>query len=587
MDRWRSDGLGSPRISKQNRCALPLSAIRSSCVALVLSLSPTGPVLADGLAGSYLAGRAAGYSSDFRTAATYFTRALVRDPSNPALLESAISAFISLGEFDSALPVAQRLTALGANSQLANIVILADATSNGRYDAILSDLDAGASVMPLIDGMARAWSELGEGRMESAIAAFDDVIATDGLTNLGLYQKALALASAGDFASSDAIFSGDEAGPLRLDRRGIEARLQVLSQLERHDDALELIDAAFGADPQPEITELRKIYGAGAPVPFTAVRSAQDGMAEVFFAVASILSSETSPGYALLFSRTAEQLRSDNVDAIMLSADLLEDMERYELATQAYDLVPRTHPAFYSAEIGRAEALRRDNRIETAIEVLEQLTESHGHLPGVFVSLGDLLREQSDYSAASKAYDKSIALYDKPEDAPWRTYFVRGITYEREDRWEAAEADFRFALTLRPDEPRVLNYLGYSLVEMQEKLDEALVMIETAVEKSPDSGFIIDSLGWALYRLARYNEAVGHMERAVELMPLDPIINDHVGDVYWAVGRQREAEFQWKRALSLEPEDEDAIRIRRKLEIGLDLVLQEEGSDPISMANDG
>ena len=157
--------------------------------------------------------------------------------------------------------------------------------------------------------------------------------------------------------------------------------------------------------------------------------------------------------------------------------------------------------------------------------------------------------------------------------------------------WDRAEADFRTALELNPGQPQVLNYLGYSLVEKQIKLDEALEMIEQAVAASPDSGYIVDSLGWVLYRLGRYDEAVGHMERAVELMPVDPVVNDHLGDVYWAVGRAREAQFQWMRALSfVDPEEVDGEadpdRMRRKLEVGLDVVLAEEGADPLKVADD-
>jgi tetratricopeptide (TPR) repeat protein len=142
---------------------------------------------------------------------------------------------------------------------------------------------------------------------------------------------------------------------------------------------------------------------------------------------------------------------------------------------------------------------------------------------------------------------------------------------------------------LRPEQPQVLNYRGYSLVEKQIKLDEALDMIERAVAARPDSGYIVDSLGWVLYRLGRYEEAVEHMERAAELMPVDPVVNDHLGDVYWAVGRVLEAEFQWRRALSFvdEETEEEAKpdRIRRKLEVGLDLVLEEEGAAPLKVAD--
>ena len=158
--------------------------------------------------------------------------------------------------------------------------------------------------------------------------------------------------------------------------------------------------------------------------------------------------------------------------------------------------------------------------------------------------------------------------------------------------WENAEADFRKALELNPEQPQVMNYLGYSLVEKQVKLDEALDLIERAVAVRPDSGYIVDSLGWILFRLGRYEDSVGHMERATELMPIDPIVNDHLGDVYWSVGRFLEAEFQWKRALSFvdygdASQEADPDRIRRKLDVGLDQVLEEEGAEPLKTVDEG
>lgn len=225
------------------------------------------------------------------------------------------------------------------------------------------------------------------------------------------------------------------------------------------------------------------------------------------------------------------------------------------------------------------------------IEVLERLAEDQPTLAPVYSALGDLLRQQEQYEEATAAYDKALEYSDEGAAARWFLYYARGISHERLKLWDKAEADFRSALEINPDQPQVLNYLGYSLVERRVNLDEALGMIERAVEARPDSGYIVDSLGWVLYRLGRYDEAVGHMETAVELMPVDPVVNDHLGDVYWAVGRYREAEFQWKRALSfIDPEDTDGEadpeRIRRKLEVGLDEVLSEEGADPLKVVND-
>ena len=225
-----------------------------------------------------------------------------------------------------------------------------------------------------------------------------------------------------------------------------------------------------------------------------------------------------------------------------------------------------------------------------AVEVLKQLAETHPDLPSVHVASGDLNRQLENYEAAVAAYNRALEIFSANETDQWFVHYARAICYERLDQWDKAEADFRRALELNPGHPQVLNYLGYSLVEHQMKLDEALEMIEQAVEAQPDSGYIVDSLGWALYRLDRYDEAIGHMERAAELMPVDPVVNDHLGDVLWAVGRKTEATFQWKRALSLiDPEspapDIDPERIRRKLEVGLDQVLKEEGAPPLKVAN--
>ena len=294
--------------------------------------------------------------------------------------------------------------------------------------------------------------------------------------------------------------------------------------------------------------------------------------------------------FTLLYSRMAEYLRPDHVDAILLSADLLEAQQRYELAARAYGAVPADDPAYYAAELGRANTLERSGKPDAAVEVLASLAKDFPTVPIVQTTLGDTLSALRRYDEATAAYDAAINLFSETAPSQWYIYYARGITFERRQLWPQAEADFRQALELSPDQPRVLNYLGYSLVEKRIKLDEALDMIERAVAGRPDDGYITDSLGWVLYRLGRFEEAVPHMERAVELMPIDPIINDHLGDVLWKVGRKLEAEFQWKRALSLvDPEDIPVElspeRIRRKLDVGLDVVLDEEGAEPLSVAD--
>ncbi|MEZ5777614.1 MAG: tetratricopeptide repeat protein [Paracoccaceae bacterium] len=567
-----------------------MTSLRSKPFLLAFGLGLGAALPADageGAAGPYLAGRLASLESDYATAADYFTRALAADPGNPGLMDNVIIAQVGRGHVEKALPIATAVSPDASPSQIADLVILADLAGREDYAGAIAALDAGRSGGPLVDGLYRAWALVGLGQMADATKAFDDVANGSGLKSFALYHKALALASVGDFEGADAIFSGAAGGPLRATRRGVIAHVQILSQLERDPDALELIDKTFGDDAS--ISTLREKLESGQTIPFDVVDGARDGMAEVFYTVANALSGENADLNALAYARIAAYLAPEEADATLLAATILEKQGQYELATEAFNLVSRDDPAFVAAELGRAEALISADRADAAIEALQQLAKANPDRDDIWFTLGDTYRRQERFDEAADAYDKAIATYKTDDVSHWPVYYSRAICLEREKNWDAAEADFRKALELKPDQPQVLNYLGYSYLERKENYGEALSMIERAVAARPDDGAIVDSLGWALYRLGRYEESVVQMEQAVELMPVDPVVNDHLGDVYWAVDRKREAEFQWKRALSFEPDtEEEAARIRRKLEVGLDVVLKEEGAEPLAISkNDG
>ncbi len=565
------------------------SIFRSAALAAVLAgLTVPSTSTADTASGAYLAGRQAVYASDFEAAARYYARALQKDTDNPELMENVVQAQLSLGRLDRALPVARIMADRDLRSQIANMVLTAGMIGEDAFDALLArDLET-EGIGPLVDGLLEAWSKLGAGDAEAAMAQFDNVSDQNGLRGFALYHKALALALIGDFEAAEVVF--EDSGSSQMTRRGALARAEILSQLDRNAEALEMMATTFGAGFDPGLTSVADRLASGETLPFSHVTSAAEGMAEVFFSVGAALSGEASDDYSLLYARVATYLRPGHIDAILLSADLLDKLGQYDLAVATYKQVPPSSPDHHAAELGRAEALRRAAKPDAAIEVLERLALDYPTLPLVHSSLGDLFRQQERYEQAADAYDRSLQFTEEGAPTQWFLLYARGIAHERLDQWDDAEADFRKALELRPDQPQVLNYLGYSLVEKQAKLDEALDMIERAVAARPDSGYIVDSLGWVLYRLGRFSEAVAHMENAVELMPVDPVVNDHLGDVYWAVGRNREAEFQWKRALSfIDPDDTDGeadpVRIRRKLEVGLDQVLAEEGAPPLTVAN--
>ena len=559
---------------------------------LMLSAAIVTQAGAESVSGAYLAGRHAAVNSDYAEAARYYAQALSRDPGNVELLESTILSQVSLGEVEKATTLARVLEEKNQSSQVGRMVLTADLAKSENFAGLLAQEEDTSSIGPWVDGLIKAWAHLGAGDVTSSLAAFDALATEPGISGFVLYHKALALASVGDYEGAEEIFASEAAGAAGQTRRGVMAHAEVLAQLDRHEDALTVLSTSFGESTDPELDAMIAALQAKETIPFTHVNNAVDGVAEVFFTFAAVLKSEAAGDYyVLLYTRIARYLRPDHIDALLLTAGLLDDLGQNDLAIAEYKEMPADDPAFHVAELGRADALRRSDRADQAIEVLEQLTRTHGDLAVVHSTLGDVLRGQEDYAGAIAAYDRAIEL--APETAPvrWVLYYSRGIAHERLDNDAEMEADFRAALALNPEQPQVLNYLGYSMVEQNRNLDEALEMIERAVAASPDSGYIVDSLGWVFYRLGRYEEAVVQMERAVELLAVDPVVNDHLGDVYWAVGRHREARFQWTRALSfIDAEDNDSEadpeRIRRKIDVGLDAVLKDEGAPPLKVSND-
>jgi tetratricopeptide (TPR) repeat protein len=547
---------------------------------LALAVAVGTPLRAEDIdAGAYLAARIAEAQNDFEAATGWYGKAILSDSGNSRLLEGAVLAELGTGDFDLAIEAAKRLKELGGEpNQLAAVTLLADQAKREDYAAILAELEAGSPLSDLVTQLVGAWARVGEGRMTDALEEFDKTTQTKGLEAFGYFHKALALASVGDFEGADEILSGRAAGPILVNRRGVFAHVEILSQLERNAEALALLDRSFGTDPDPLIDALRLRLSAGEPVPFQTVQAARDGIAEVFYSVGTALNRESDPIYTLLHLRVASYLRPDHSDATLLTADVLQELEQFRLAAETYATFGPDDPNFVSAEIGRAGALRAEGNADAAIEALKALARTHGNLMSVQFALGDMLRMEERFDEAEVAYTAAIDLLPEVTENNWVLFFYRGIAHEQSKDWAPAEADFRQALALNPDQPQVLNYLGYGLVDRGEKLDEALGMIEKAVAGDPDQGYIIDSLAWALFKLGRYKEALGPMERASLLEPVDPIVTDHLGDVYWMNDRKLEARFQWRRALSFAPTEKDALRIRRKLEVGLDVVMQEEAA---------
>jgi tetratricopeptide (TPR) repeat protein len=555
-----------------------------TAIGLVGLIASTTPAFADPNAGAYLAARQADFTKDFEVGVQFFTKALLADQSNPILMESAMRTMISLGQIDRAAPIADVLLAQDAGNLIAVLTATMFDVKAEDWDAVLTGLGDGRNVSPLVDGVTRAWALWGQGDTTAAINAFDTVIATDGMAVYGLTHKAYALAAVGDFEGAEAVFRGNPG--LRFSRQSVIAYAQILSQMDKNEEAADFMDRVFDGQLDPGLSVLRADLAAGNSVAYDAVRTPAKGMADLYLLVASILQGDAPDDFTLLYARGAEYFSPENTQAILTVGRLLESLDQFDLANETFQKVAPSDPAFLAAELGRAEVLSSAQRQDAAIEVLDALSRSHPDRAEVWAAKGDNLRQVERFDAAKEAYGRALALYDETSPAKWFVHYTRGIAQPQLDEWTGAEADFRAALALRPDQPQVLNYLGYSLVERGEKMDEALAMIETAAAARPDNGAIVDSLGWVYFQLGRFEEAVLHLEQAASLEPLDPVINDHLGDALWAVGRELEAAFQWQRALSFDPEEDEATRIRDKLALGLDAVLLAEGAPALHVASD-
>lgn len=551
------------------------------CIAAFATIASAFPLsaTAQSAAGAFLAARQAEAENDFLAAADYYLDATFFDPDHLPSQRGAIRALLASGDVVLAAELANsRLTSDEAQTAALLAALAVDAI-DGNYQQIVELMQTeDRPAVGLADGLILAWAQLGAGDAEAAIETFETVATNPRIDIFASYHKALALAWMGDFEQANQTFSDNVLRGIQT-RHSIKARAEILSQIGRNAEALDLLTRAFGEAPGWEIQALLDKVTTDEALPFNTVKDPTDGIAEVFYTIADALGSEHADITALHYARVAQMLRPDHGETLILTAELLEALGRPQLARTVYEEIGADTHGYLTAARGIAETLRTTGDLDGALEVLRALLPDFADDPMVHVSIGDVLRQQKDYSAAAIAYTTAIDLMGGTHHQQWYAQYVRGISYERLQDWPKSEADFRKSLELRPGQPQVLNYLGYSLVERREKLDEALEMIERAVSVRPDSGYIVDSLGWVYYRLGRFEDAVQPMELAVELMATDPIVNDHLGDVYWKVGREYEARFQWRRALSFDPEEAEADRIRRKLEVGLDVVLEEEADD--------
>ncbi|MGE0723347.1 MAG: tetratricopeptide repeat protein [Alphaproteobacteria bacterium] len=521
--------------------------------------------------GTYLSGLHAQKRHAYDEAADYLLRALATDPGEPALVQRAFQLLLSEGRFAEALPLGRAVVQRAAGNALANLALAVDAARRGDPAAAEGFLDRmpQSGINRVTTPLMRAWLLADRGRIDEAVAALDPLLSQQSLRSAVALHAALILDRAGranEAGQRYAAAATAAAGNLRVTQLAANFYLRQ-GQRDAAADVLAKFAAASG-EPSLVAAEQRLAGDPTAkPAPLAATSS--EGIAEVLFDVATAANQPQSRDLALIVVRLALELRPDHALGHMLLGDILEDYDRHAAARAVYQRLPASSPLSWSARLRAAVALDRMDRVDDAARELKAMVDERTDRYDAAIRLGDMMRARSRFPEAVEAYDVGLGRIEPLQTRHWAALYSRGIALERSKNWPRAEADFQKALELQPEQPYVLNYLAYSWVDKGLHLERSLAMLQRAVDQRPNDGYIVDSLGWVMYRMQRYDEAVRHLERAVELRPLDPVINDHLGDAYWRAGRRAEARVQWQRALTLNPEADTVGPLNDKLARGL------------------
>jgi tetratricopeptide (TPR) repeat protein len=540
-------------------------------LAFVLAAPSGAAPTMDTPSGAYLAGRHAQETRDYAAAASWYEHALNTDPESSELISRTFLMEASDGRFERARLLAERELKLDPQDAVADLVLLIDRVKAGDKAGALARAEAlpTEGVHRFLGPLVRAWTRIAMGDLAGADAALRQLEKFNGFAPLEFYQLGLLYDFAGHPDTAEENFEKTLEATGQLNWRLTDAMANFYVRHGRADTAEALYQRFIKDNSGSELAESVLARRQAEPV-LPLIETAEAGLAEALFNLASVVNQPETIDLALLYARCALQLRPDLALARLLLSDVLSAQNKPEESLAVLAEFPPNSPYSWSARLRVAANLEMLDRTEEALTQLKEMSAEAPMRAGADMQLGDLLRVKKRFSEAVDAYDEAIRrLQAAGMPARWSLFYSRGIALERSGQWKPSEADLLHALELKPDQPLVLNYLGYSWIDRGENLERGLKMIEKAVELRPEDGYIVDSLGWAHYRLGDYSSAVQYLEKAIELVPEDPTINDHLGDAYWQSGRPSEARFQWRRALQFGPEADEIKPIEAKLDQGL------------------
>ncbi|RAK52306.1 tetratricopeptide repeat protein [Phenylobacterium deserti] len=513
--------------------------------------------------GLYLAGEAALNDGQNREAARLFDMARGDPAASQLLSERAFQAALLAGDVQKAATIAPSGDdASEAGKRLGALVVAVESMAQGKGKAAqvqLASEDLGfphKSAAVLLAPWAAAMAGDAEGALVRPEVKGDRLVEYFGQLGRGqLFERARRY----DEAETEfkAATTGDRPSVISLVAYGA-----FLERRGRRADAVALYDRGLAADPSSSellIARARAAAGKSAPE----LPTLKAGAAQALLGPAATMMAARQGQIALAYLRLALRLDPTRDDAWVMTGDALQASGDTEAARLAY-AKPKPGSAYYATGQAKlAWTYQQAEEPESAIRIARAAAVGGG--AEARLTLADLLRANERYPEAAELL---TGLINEAKTPDWRILYARAVVYERMGRWPDAEKDLRTALEAEPDEAELLNFLGYSWIDRGERLPEALKMVEQAVAQNPRSGPMVDSLGWAYFKLGDYKRAVEKLEQAVELEAGDPEINNHLGDAYWKVGRRDEAVFQWRRVLTLDPDAKIRAEVEGKLASG-------------------
>ncbi|MEL6966056.1 MAG: tetratricopeptide repeat protein [Pseudomonadota bacterium] len=542
------------------------------------------------LAGNYLAARVATTDKNTQWAVSFYRKAIALDPDNQALKLKGFLNFIANGDFQEGVDLGKALIQAERAPEVVHIVMAVDHLRSRSWSSTQKELDRNwrSALDRLIAGLVSAWGHFGAGDVAKGLEVVDALEGPEWFSPFKQYHGGLLSLANGNQVDAirrlQAAYDNPitaQAAPNTFNSVTI-ALVQAYLQNKQADRAKAIVTEALRRRPQNEVyLRLQNAAAEGAPStdPDMTIATATRGAAEVFFNIGKALDRENGQQFARIYMQLAQTLAPKS-EIILL--ELASQFDKNTMLVRANDLFGRIPEGSAHRRIAQLEkALNLDELgdLKKARGLLDELIESGPDDLVAHLSYSAVLARHKKYEDAITVLSRKVARVKDPKRYHWNLFYRLGIAYERTKQWPLAEKAFQKSLELFPDQPSVLNYLGYSWVDMNINLQQGLDMIRKAVELRPNDGYMVDSLGWAYYRLNRIMEAVVKLEQAVDLRPGDPTINDHLGDAYWRANRRLEAVFQWRHALALDPPEADIARIEEKLDVGLDVVLEREAKE--------